>query len=499
MSKIKVEFLLILIFLLGLFLRVMHLKGESLTFTYDQARDAFIMQNMVKGDIKFQGPPATAPGLFHGVLYYYLMLPAYVIGQGNPISAAIWLSIINSLTIFVVYGFSIAMFKDKKLSLILCLLFSVSFGESQYSTWLSNGSISSLFVPLFYFGLWGWMNKKDWGPAFAAIGLAGAVQSVIFMLYQIPVLLILWLLKKVSFDKKNLLKFMTIFILGISTVIISDIKFGFPSLRGINNLLIKQDAAVVNKTFMDHLGVYLNQFGHLFSINLFPLNEGYAGFLGIFLIIFALRFAKSSELIILYVLSSLIASPFGGSSTPYITVGLSTGVILLLGLFFSFLVSKNKFWLVLLISTLMVIVNVFFIVTKGAKGQTNFAIQDLTLKDEKAALDYIYLNQKGRPFSLNTITSPLYINVLWSYLFNWYGKKTYLYLPYWHGHAQIDLLGNNLQKPTKETTDYYLIIEPSETNLDPWIPQLLEEESGHSRLIEEKKFGQIRVQKREKI
>lgn len=473
----------------------MYLSRESLTFTYDQARDALIMQNMAKGDIKLQGPSATAPGLFHGVLYYYLMLPAYVVGNGNPINAAFWLSIINALTIFVVYGFSQAMFKNKKLSLILCFLFAVSFGESQYSTWLSNPSLLSFFVPLFYFGLWGWINRKNWGPIIAAIGLAGAVQSEIFLLYQIPILIILWVTGRIS---KHLFKFLTIFLIGISTIIISDIKFGFPSLRGLNNLLIKQDAAVINKTFIEHIIVYLNQFGHLFSINLFPLNEGYAGLFGLFLIIFALKF-KKSRLIIIYVLSSLIASPFGGSSTPYITAGLSVGIFLLLGFFFEYLLSKNKMWLIIIISAIIASSNIFFVVTKGKLGQTNFAIQDLTLKDEKAALNYIYTTQNGKPFSLNTITSPLYINVLWSYLFNWYGYSRYAYLPYWHGHAQVDLLGNNLLRPTKETTDYYLIIEPTEVNLEPWIPQLIEEEAGYSKFVEEKKFGLIRVQKRIRI
>lgn len=495
MSKTRIEFLLLPIFFLGIFLRTMYLSRESLTFAYDQARDAFVMQNMVKGDIKLQGPPATAPGLFHGVLYYYLMLPAYVVGKGNPIYAAFWLSIINALTIFVVYGFSQATFKNKRLSLILSFLFSVSFGESQYSTWLSNGSISSLFVPLFYFGIWEWMNQKKWGPMVAAIGLAGAVQSEIFLLYQVPILIVLWVTGKIS---KHLFKFLTVFLIGISTIIVSDIKFGFPSMGGLNNLLIKQDAAVVNKSFVEHITVYLNQFGHLFSINLFPLNEGYAGFFGLFLIIFALKF-KKYRLLIIYVLSSIWASPFGGSSTPYITVGLSVGVYLLLGLFFWYLISKNRMWLVIAISAIIASTNIFFVVTKGKLGQTNFAIQDLTLKDEKAALDYIYTTQKGKPFSLNTITSPLYINVLWSYLFNWYGYGKYAYMPYWHGHAQINLLGNNLKKPNKETLDYYLIIEPSEANLEVWIPQLIEEENGYSKFVEEKKFGLIRVQKRLRI
>ena len=84
------------IFLIGMFtfafaLRVLYLPKNSITFGYDQARDAIISQQILKGDLKIQGPPASTPGLYHGVFYYYLLAPAYLIGHGSRLRLPIGL------------------------------------------------------------------------------------------------------------------------------------------------------------------------------------------------------------------------------------------------------------------------------------------------------------------------------------------------------------------------------------------------------------------------
>ena len=101
MKKIYLVILFI-IFGIAYFLRVMYLPKNILTFGYDQARGAVISQQILKGDIKIQGPPASTPGLYHGVFYYYLLAPAYAFGN-NPINAAYWIAFLNALTVFIVF------------------------------------------------------------------------------------------------------------------------------------------------------------------------------------------------------------------------------------------------------------------------------------------------------------------------------------------------------------------------------------------------------------
>ena len=489
----KYKFFLILIFLVGFYLRIMFLSGGGLTFSYDQGRDAFVINQILRGDFKIQGPSASTPGLFHGPFYYYLLAPAYLVGHGNPYYAAVWLAFVCSLAIPLVYYFSLKLFASPRTSLILALLFAVSYEQTQYAVWLSNPTPAVLTVPLLYFGLWAWINGKKWGPVLSGLALGLSVHSDIFFLYHLPVIFILWVRGRL----KNIPPFLISLLIIVSTFIVSEIKFGFQGLRGLTNLFILQDAAVSNRGFVDGLQVYLDQFAKLVGYNLFPLNLGYAGVIGAILVISLIRSKfKYKDLLLLYVFSSAFASSFGGTSTPFLNAGLGAAVLLLFGHF----ISRQKSWLILGISFVFIAANLYSVFTHNPHGQTLFAIQaDLNLKNELAAVDYIYTSQSGRPFSLNTITAPLYINTAWSYLFNWYGQTKYQYLPRWHGHDQVGLLGNNLIWPDKSVTDYYLIIDPPETNFSRYIAPGIAEEDGKSTLVKEVNFGQIRVQKRTKI
>ena len=81
MLRYKKEILILLgLAIFGLFLRVIFLKNGALIFGYDQARDAFSALEIAHGHLKILGPSASAPGLFHGVLYYYLLAPIYLLG-----------------------------------------------------------------------------------------------------------------------------------------------------------------------------------------------------------------------------------------------------------------------------------------------------------------------------------------------------------------------------------------------------------------------------------
>jgi len=91
------------IFIFAFVLRVLYLPKNSLTFGYDQARDAYVSQQIIGGDLKILGPPASTPGLYHGVFYYYLLAPAYLLGHGSPVVAAYWIAFLNSLTVFIVF------------------------------------------------------------------------------------------------------------------------------------------------------------------------------------------------------------------------------------------------------------------------------------------------------------------------------------------------------------------------------------------------------------
>lgn len=83
----KPIFFLLIIFLLGLTLRIYRLD-EGLIFGYDQARDAYRATEIItKKNLKLLGPETDIPGVHHGVGYYYLLAIPYGIYKDPVISA----------------------------------------------------------------------------------------------------------------------------------------------------------------------------------------------------------------------------------------------------------------------------------------------------------------------------------------------------------------------------------------------------------------------------
>ncbi|KKT66881.1 MAG: hypothetical protein UW60_C0017G0013 [Candidatus Woesebacteria bacterium GW2011_GWA2_44_33] len=504
--KKKVLIALFAIFVLALALRVIFLPQGSLLFMYDMARDAWVVDAILKGDFKILGPPASTPGLFHGVFYYYLLAPAYLLGKGSPLVASAYLAFLNSLGVLIVYYLTKLITKKPKTSLLAAFFYAISFGVSQYAAWLSNPSIALWTVPLIYLGLWLWLAEgKAWGPVVTGLGLGLSMQAEIFLGYHfIPILLWLWV-ERARIKRKSLLVFLIVFLATASSIILAEMKFGFKGIAAVASIFFSEDVFVKFRSLGDFIVLYLNQMGRVFSLTLLPSNVGYGGFLGIVIIVLAYKNWRKEKVkrriswqpfLISYVLSHLAIVSLGGISTPFLTAGLEVGIIILAAIFVEEFLKKERF-LAGFFLLLLVVSNLGLIFKENKKGQTNFAIQkDMTLARQLEVVNYTYQESRGSSFSINTFTSPLFMNTLWSYLYNWYGKGNYGYLPEWTGRDQVDQLGNNLPLAQKETKLHFFIIEPMQGIPEHFLVYELGAEDVRSQLVEERRFGEIRVQKR---
>jgi len=497
--------LLIGIFFIGFFLRVCYLKNLSLTFGYDQARDAYTSQQILKGDWKILGPPASTPGLYHGVFYYYLLAPAYLFGHNSPIVAAYWISFLNSLSIIIVFVISFLITKKYLPAILSSLLFAVSFEATQYATWLSNPTIAIWTVPLMYLGLWLWTKeKKEFGSVIAAIGLGLSIQAEVFLLYQaVPLVVWLWINKK-SVTKKSIKNFVLFFILSISTMILAELKFGFKSLSGFTSLAMTQDQIVSIKSLGDFFILFLNQIGKVFAYSSYPGNIGYGGILVLFAITYLFISNYSNEknwplFLLLWLFSHITVVSLGGTSTPFLLVGIAPAVSITLSLFITEVFQKKNKFIAMIILLIVIIGNLMMVFKQNPKGSVIFAIQkDMLLKKQFEAIDYTYQSSDEKVFSINTLTSPLWINVVWDYLYKWYGFEKYGYLPEWHGRNQIGQLGQ-LGETSEDTKVFYLILEPMEGIPSRYLEETISSENSQSKLIDQQNFGEIIVQKRERI
>lgn len=514
LSKFVTKHKNIILILLGLFavaflLRVLYLPNLALTFSYDQARDAFIAQQILDGDLKIQGPPVSTRNFFHGVFYYYYLAPAYLIGKGSPIVAAYWNSFFNALALFIAFYFAYSLSKKISTGVVAAILFMVSFEATQYATWLSNPTIAVITVPFIYLGLWKWLKEaKTWGIYASAIGLGLSIQAEAFLAYHGAVVAF-WVIaswKRVNI--KQLVQYAIAFIASVATMIIAQVKFGTDELSFISGLLNRTDPHASGDTLIDLVNIYFRHMGTVFSNSTFPQLVPYGAFIFALVVIWALysfykeknRKLLSWQLFMLsYTVTLALIVPLGGRTTPHIGAGLVVGVVVLLAMLIGELFEKRKVLAVVIVAVL-VVSNLIMVLKENNNGQTVFAIQkDLLLRNELKVLDYIYTQSEGSEFGVNSITNPFWINTSWSYLFNWYGVDKYGYLPYWTGRNQVGRLGDNLVRPPVGTTLSFLIIEPIHGMVGEQFVHEINSEDTRTEILDEANYGDLVVQKRKVI
>lgn len=496
-------FAIIIIFALAFLLRMLFLPNLSLTFGYDQARDAIISQQILKADFKILGPPSSAPGLYHGVFYYYFLAVGYIFGN-SPIIAAYWVALWNALTVFIVFALAWLLTRKIGAAILASFFFAISWESTQYAAWVSNPTIAIWTVPLIYLGLWTWIKeRKWWGAIVSGIGLGLSVQADIFLAYHLPPVLLWLMLGRKNLTKNSIILFTSTLVVSVSTLILSELKFGFKGLQGVVHLATSQDAIVSSRGFGDFMVLFFNQIGKLFAFSTYPANLGYgAGIVLALIVISLVTWNKKQKIswepfMSTWLFSHITVVTIGGTSTPFLNVGTGPAVSILLGIMLYKLWETKKKLAFILLFSVIVFGNISKIIKENPRGSTIFAIQkDMLLSKQLNAIDYTYDQTKGEPFTVNSITSPLYINIVWTYLYKWHGLPKYGYLPNWHGPEQWGQ-PDTLKKVNQRSQTYFLIIEPLDGIPPRFAQGIINDENIFSNVVEEKNFGSLVVQKRQ--
>jgi len=122
--KNKTYLILFLIVSLGLYFRFYKIDHIR-TFGWDQARDAWKVRDIIKGQLLLVGPQ-TGIGRFHlGPLWYYLLVPFYYLTNLDPIAANYLNFIINIFNFFVIFFVTKRIFNEKT-ALLATLFYSFS-------------------------------------------------------------------------------------------------------------------------------------------------------------------------------------------------------------------------------------------------------------------------------------------------------------------------------------------------------------------------------------
>ena len=495
-------FLFILIFFFGIFLRTYNLE-KLLPFTYDQGRDAYVVwEMMTKKPIRLIGPTTGLEGVFTGPFYYYLLLPGYVLGHGDPTVAAKWMALIASLSIPVFFFFAKEAF-NARAALLGSFLLAILPGPVEYSRFLFNPNPTVTVGLLFFWACWRGVMKSMWFfvPAFFLLGLLLQLEMAIAVFYvPLAFLFLLWSLRR--FGVKFLPILVAVFALGITffPLLVFDLRHqGIVSSSLLSSLQDKTTHTSLAEVWEKRPKIYLD----IFAKDLF--RGGFIGFFNVFVLfisifsylffkkqgpIHPMQFAFFSLWLFLPMLLLLFYTGNYGFISSYYFIPQFTAGIFFLSAFFTWLAKKN--WMLgtekihgrILVSFLIgMMVAVAVIHYEGVLDPKNI---QMNISRMRQAVGFVY-NRSGdeRPYTSIFVANGQTEH--YDYLFDEFAREG-------SKQTHVNLSPNDLRKQR----DFFLLYEIHglgqtilESRFDPWYKAA----TASSTLVEKETFGIINVER----
>lgn len=210
----------------------------SIIFHTDIARDFLLMEDiLISKKPALIGPRSGGiPGVFHGPLWLYINLPAYLIGRGNPVVVGWFWVILFCLSLFTTFWVGKKLFSEE-IGLTASFLVAVSASESISSLFNPFGAV--ILSPLFFLFFLSYIQKQK------AIHLLLCMLTLGFiiqfqMAFGMPVLVLSLIpLLFTIFNKKKYKHILTFLILLIplSTFLLFDLRHQFLQTKSVLNYI----------------------------------------------------------------------------------------------------------------------------------------------------------------------------------------------------------------------------------------------------------------------
>lgn len=498
-KKIKPLDLAIFVILFLIFLVRVYRIDQLLGFYFDQGRDAQVIWDLWhKGKIFLIGPVTGLAGIFLGPLFYYLIAPFYLLGQGDPVYPAVFLAFLTTISSFLLYKLGEKV-HSRAAGIIALIVSGFSYALVLSSRWLSNPTPILLSSVILFWSLWEIINRKSswwWIVASLMIGVSLQFESASGIFYlPLFTVFILWQIFSKENGKRNLpsIKIILLSCLAFGATLMPQLYFNFRH----ENILFKgfAETFLAKKSFSGNvlqvLPLRAKYFWDVASSKIIPGRNLFnavffiASLVGIVFLIIKKKLAKFLILSLIFLGAPIVGitlfqGNFGNIYDYYVT-GYYLPFILIfsVGLAEIFQTKKWGKMVVIFFITFFLYFNLPLIrnyIVSGVDGPETIAFGN-----QKQALDWIY-EDMGECQDYNTdVYVPPVIPHSYNYLFTWYGGKVHNCPP---KEELVSLL--------------YTIYEadpPHPERLEAW----LKRQETIGKVLEEEKFGGIMVQRRERI
>jgi 4-amino-4-deoxy-L-arabinose transferase-like glycosyltransferase len=431
-KKRKIFLTIGFIFLLAVFLRTFNIR-QTLLFHFDQGYHGLaVKQIWDEKKLTLLGHKTDTEGIFHSSLFYYSMLPLYLISSWDPAGVSTILAMLDAVSVIFIFLAAKKLF-DYKTAVVSSLVYAVSYSAISYARWLSNVTLIPLFMSIAIYFLVRSEGKYVKFFALAVFFEAIAAQfNGAIGFFMLPVFLVFFMVnrKKLVLSVSNIATYSGAFLLPLTPLVIFDIRNNFLVTKSILNLFLEGKNTKFNVG-----GIYANLvviWNYLVS---FATHKAAIVFcLILLLFLFALGRKKEhlgktfvAILLGLFLTISLLAYYQGIQG--FFLVGVSPLLALLIGWA---LVHRYKEGLVRCVSILLFVFLILLnlCLWRGfLRPQHNLipigTRNVITLEDREKALDFIYKKADGKPFKAIIYIIPYFQEQPWDYLFSWDGVKTY--------------------------------------------------------------------------
>lgn len=462
------------ILLWGIALRVVEVLAGNYLFGFDQGRDYLAAYNIVVTHkltligSEIGAGSAGLNGIFHGPGYYYLISLVYLLFHGDPYGSLLLMFAFGVGTLIVTYFTTKKMF-GKYTAVVSLFLVGISPLIVSQSRFLWNSHSTSFFIALvLYFAYM--ISEKPRLYAPLAIFTAGLIYNFELAI-SVPMILSLCLSFPLVFhirDFKTYIYSLGAAIAAFFPFLLFDSRHGWPAIRSIIGYLFGHTGSTQTFSWIrlsDHALSYFYNASNTFIFDSRIVNDRVFMALGVGLLItlIVLAFKAGNShlrkffrfLVLLLLVSYGVLLFLNNSVWDYYLIHAHFVYIYVFA--YSFVRSVRRWNTSLLPKFGAVILSVFLLIMGWFSFERmginiRYDYWDLggveKIKGKKIAIDYIYRDAKGKPFSEFTFMAPIY-TYPYEYLFKTYGQKKYGYTP---GTDKKGLV--------------YLIIEPD--NSKPW-------------------------------
>ncbi|OGH18803.1 MAG: hypothetical protein A3D75_01425 [Candidatus Levybacteria bacterium RIFCSPHIGHO2_02_FULL_37_18] len=442
---------LIFISLLSLFPRAVEILNKNYVFGLDQGRDYLAVKKIVEDHKLTLIGPELGNGysgisyVFHGPIYYYFLSIPFLLTGGDPYGGVVLMFLFGIGSIILSYKFGKRLYGEMG-GWISALLMAISPPIISQSRFVWNPHIGTFFILLSFFYSMQISKSKKYlflsalCSAFTYnfdLGIA-AVVCISLLLYAVIVLRI---------KSRESYAFLAAgFLIGFLPMMLFELRHGFHGFMNIVGYIQKPALAHQRDFLLDHLQTIRYIF-----IDTFPKQIIVDSILGIgmiaFFFVYFLFQEKNRErknillfLSFLPIIVFLVFIPLKNSIYGHYLTELNIMIIVVVVYITSAAWEKSK---ILFAPILVFLLLITFVGVQSAITITRSDIKDFggdnKIKGLTEVIDYIYKDAHGKKFGVYEF-SPAVLTDRYDYLFMWYGKKKYGYIPYKEKKGLVYLL-----------------------------------------------------------